>query len=126
MIIERKYVPFGTLKETDKEAFEIYEKAFNESYSEFDEETRKRQYEELLWLCLNQREMGWCFRKICDVIDGFERLDKERPYDNGFDYEAVNKVYVVSKDTNRITLHLVNKFYEAETLVKVVEIVDEK
>ncbi len=125
MIIQRKYVPFCTLRETDKEAWEIFEKAFNESYLGLEEEHRHRQFQELMSLCLDQREMGWCFDKIRDVIDGFERLDKEKPYDNGFDYESVNKVYVVSKDTNRITLHLVNKYYEAETLVKVVEIVDE-
>ena len=29
-------------------------------------------------LCLYQREMGWCFANIGDIIDGFSKLDEEQ------------------------------------------------
>ena len=80
MIIERKYVPFCMLAHRDKEAWEIFEKAFNESYPP---EDRDRVMRMLLPQCLYQKQMGWCFRKLGDVIEGFERLDKEKPYDDG-------------------------------------------
>ena len=38
MIIERQYVPFCVLFHRDKEAWDIFEKAFNESYPEYDRE----------------------------------------------------------------------------------------
>jgi uncharacterized protein YacL (UPF0231 family) len=40
--------------------------------------------------------MGWCFGKIGDVIEGFEKLDKEKPYDNGLSYKDVNETRIVS------------------------------
>lgn len=124
MIIERQFVPFGALKETDKEAWEIFVKAFNESYEKFDKERKERLFQALLPLSLYQRETSWCMNKLIDIIEGFEKLDREKPYDNGFDYESINKAYIVYKDEKSVILHLVNWFQGAETLVKVVEISD--
>lgn len=80
MIIEREHVPFCVLFNRDKEAWGIFVKAFNESYPP---EDRDRIMKVLLPQCLHQRQMGWCFGKIRDVIEGFEKLDKENPYDDG-------------------------------------------
>ena len=78
----------------DKEAWDIFEKAFNESYLEHD---RERIFKMLSTQCLAQKDMGWCFSKIGDVIEGFERLDRERPYDNGFSYKDVNETRIISR-----------------------------
>lgn len=47
---------------------------------------------------LYQREMEWCLDTIGDIIDGFEKLDEESPYDNGYSYEDVNDVDIVWRD----------------------------
>ena len=95
MIIERKYVPFCMLAHRDKEAWEIFEKAFNESYPA---EDRDRIWDMLRPQCLAQKDMGWCFHKLGDVIEGFEKLDLEKPYDNGFTYKDVNETRIVSRN----------------------------
>ena len=121
MIIKREYVPFGVLMQKDFESKAIFEKALKES---FPEEECERVRANLFWLCLYQREMDWAFRKLGDVIEGFERLDKEKPFDNGLGYEDVNEVELVSGDEEGVVLHLLNRFDGFKTIVKVVEIFD--
>ena len=120
MIIKREYVPFWKLKADDKEAGEIFDKAFNESFANYD--GKEELYQRFMNLSLYQREMDWAFYKIGDLIDGFEKLDIEKPYDNGFDFSDVNKIEIVWKDEESIRLHLVNKFEDTELIVKVVEL----
>lgn len=122
MIIKRKYVPFCVLFNRDKEAWDIFEKAFNESYPEQD---RERVASRLFEQCLEQREMGWCFKKLEDVIDGFERLDKERPYDNGLSYKDVNETEIVYRDEEGFVLHLICRFDGLRQIVKIVEFKDQ-
>lgn len=119
MIIKREFVPFWKLKLDDKEAGEIFDKAFDESFSDYVD--KDELYQRLLNLSLHQRTMDWAFYKIGDVIEGFEKLDREKPYDNGFDFSAVNKVDIAWKDEDSLTLHLINKIEDAELIVKVVE-----
>lgn len=118
MIIKREYVPFCVLFDRDKEARMIFEKAFNASYPKID---RKRIMKELLPQCSYQKDMGWCFNKIGDVIDGFERLDKEKPYDNGLTYNDVNEIQIVSKEEQCLVLHLICRFDGIDNIVQVVE-----
>ena len=120
MIIKRKYVPFWKLKLEDTEAIEIFDKAFNESFVDY--EGKEELYQRFLNLSLYQRAMDWAFRKLGDVIDGFEKLDKDKPYDNGFDLSDVNNVEIAWKDDDSLTLHLLNKFEDTKLIVKVVEI----
>lgn len=121
MIIERKYVPFCVLFNRDKDAWTIFEKAFNETYPPNE---RNRIMEMLLPLCLYQKEMGWCFNKLGDVIEGFEMLDAERPYDNGFTYTDVNETDIVSCDNGVLTLHLVCRLDDIRNIVKIVKFED--
>ena len=79
MIVKREFVRLGKLFETDKEAEAVFMKAAKESY---DDERRDRILSNLLRFSLSEREMGWCLTGIGDVIDCFERLDKEKPYDS--------------------------------------------
>ena len=121
MIIKREYVPFCVLQNTDKEAWEIFEKAFNESYHKDNREEIK---EMLLPQCLYQRDIGWCFRKIRDVIEGFNKLDKNKPYDNGLSYKDVNETKIVSWGEDGLIIHLICKFDGIENIVKIVEYKD--
>ena len=121
MIIERQYVPFCVLFHRDKEAWDIFEKAFNESYPEYD---RERIMGMLMQQCLYEREMGWCFNKLSDVIDGFERLDNERPYDNGLSYKDVNETRIVSCDEDGLVLQLICRFEGIYNIVKIVKFED--
>lgn len=121
MIIEREYVPFCALYNTDKEAWDIFDKAFKESYPKEDQD---RIFAMLSTQCLYQRDMGWCFVKLQDVIDGFERLDRERPYDNGLSYKDVNDTEIVWRDEEGFVLHLIHRFDGVDYIVKIVEFKD--
>lgn len=121
MIIERKYVPFCVLFNRDKDAWAIFEKAFNESYPA---EDRERIWPMIMPQCLYQRDMGWCFGKIGDVIEGFEKLDEEKPYDNGLSYKDVNETRIVSCGEEGLVLHLIYRFDGVENIVKIVEFED--
>lgn len=123
MIIERKYVPFCVLINRDKEAWAIFEKAFNESYPP---EDRERIWPMLMPQCLFERDMGWCFSKIGDIIEGFEKLDQEKPYDNGLSYRDVNETRIVSAGEDGLVLHLICRFDGVYNIVKIVEFEDEK
>ena len=121
MIIERQYVPFGVLFNRDKEARSIFEKAFEESYPK---EDRDRVMAMLLPQCLYQKDMGWCFNKLGDVIEGFERLDKEKPYDNGLTYKDVNETEIVSRSDDGFVMHLICRFGGVNSIVEIVEFKD--
>lgn len=121
MIIERKYVPFCVLFNRDQEAWSIFEKAFNASYPQ---EDRDRVWKMLSSQCLYQRDMGWCFNKLLDVIEGFERLDREKPYDNGLSYKDVNETEIVSWGEDGLVLHLICRFDGIYNIVKIVEFKD--
>lgn len=84
MIVKREYVRLGKLFETDKEAEAVFMAAVAVSYESFDNDVREKALSWLLQCSLNEREMGWCIRDMDKIIDCFERLDQERPYDSGF------------------------------------------
>lgn len=94
MIIERKYVPFGLLCERDPKSKEVFDNALNKSYRE---EDRDRIWTMLYHQCLYEKDMGWCFYYLNDVIEGFELLDKSNPYDNEYTLDDVNEVEIVEK-----------------------------
>ena len=52
--------------------------------------------------CLYPKDMGWCFGKIGDVIDGFERLDRENRMITAYRIKTSTKLKlfpVVKKDS---------------------------
>ena len=116
MIIERKYVSFISLINTDEKAKEIFFNAFNKSYPP---EDRERIFSILAYLCLYERDMGWCFKYLGDVIDGFSKLDIESPYDNGFSYSDVNDVEIAFKSDDELIIHLLHNFDGVKHIVKV-------
>lgn len=122
MIISREYVSFWQLINRDPDAKDIFMKSFDDSYSDMDVERREEWFCLLTQQCLYQREMGWCFNGIGDVIDGFRRLDEEKPYDNGFTYEDVKRVDIWNWDPDGLTLALINIFDGIEQIVEIVRI----
>lgn len=122
MIINRKYVPLWKLKETDKEAMEVFDKAFNNSYLDYSEEEKKNLYQEFMQNCLYQFGIGTAFSKIIEVKNFFALLDKQKPYDNGFTFEDVTETEIVGKNKDYIILHLLNKVEDIRQIVNVVEI----
>ena len=119
MIINREYVTFRQLILSGDKAGEFFIEKLHQSY---DESMWNEVLEKLSDQCLYQREMSWAFYNLGDVIDEFERLDKEAPFDNGFTYEDVNDTEIVCKDETSVVIHLVSKIEGYSSIVKVVTV----
>ena len=119
MIIKREYVTFRRLINSGDPAGRLFVELFHKAYPK---ERWDEIYEMLVDQCLYQREMGWAFLNIGELIKGFENLDLNQPFDNGFSFEDVTDSVVVWRDENSITLHLTNKAWGE--IVKVVEITE--
>ena len=111
MIVKREFVRLGKLFETDKEAEAVFMKAAKESY---DDERRDRILSNLLRFSLSEREMGWCLTGICDVIDCFERLDKEKPYDSELSPHQTAEAKVIKNGRSSVVLKLLTR--DGETI----------
>ena len=122
MIISRKYVTFRRLVEGGDPGGKLFMDLFRKSYP-------KKRWQELYDMladqCLYQREMGWCFTEILALIEGFEKLDNEQPYDNGFTFEDVWAGEVLYSEENAVTMLLINNAWGTKSIVKVVEIKNE-
>lgn len=93
MIIKREYVKFNDLILANDEGGEMFCRAMDKVLQKFEPIEKARMY---LWLgeaCLYFRDMSWGL-DIREMLDGFERLDKEQPFDNGFTYADVTEAEV--------------------------------
>ena len=63
-------------------------------------------------------------KRLVDVIEGFERLDKEKSYDNGLSYKDVNETEIVSCGDEELVLHLICRFDGINNIVKIVNFED--
>ena len=119
MIIGREYVTFRRLVSSGDEAGKIFIEKLHESY---DKSMWDDAWESLSDYCLYQRAMEWAFPKLGDVIEAFERLDKESPFDNGCSFEDVNDVEIGYRDEDSIVLRLVSNTHGDRIIVKVLEV----
>jgi hypothetical protein len=117
MIISRYYVTFRQLINSGDEAGEFFVQKLHESYPE---EMWDEVFETLMDQCLYQREMGWAFYKLDEVLEKFNELDEKKPYDNLLSLSDVNDVELISKTDDYIELHLINKIFDSKSIVKVV------
>ncbi|MCI6267581.1 MAG: hypothetical protein MR637_02995 [Clostridiales bacterium] len=111
MIVKREFVRLGKLFETDKEAEAVFMKAAKEAY---DDEHRDSILSTLLRFSLSEREMGWCLTGIGDVIDCFERLDKEKPYDSELSPHQTAEAKVIMNGRSSVVLKLLTR--DGETI----------
>ena len=86
-------------------------KAAKEAY---DDERRDNILSNLLRFSLSEREMGWCLTGIGDVIDCFERLDKEKPYDSELSPHQTAEAKVIMNGRNSVVLKLLTR--DGETI----------
>ena len=119
MIISREYVTFRRLVDGGDPGGKLFVELLHKS---FDKDMWDDVYEMLADQCLYQREMGWAFTYLGDVIEEFRKLDQEQPYDNGFSFEDVWAGEVLWSDENAVTMLLVNNAWGEKSIVKVVEI----
>lgn len=70
-------------------------------------------------------DMGYCIPHFDEIVQGFERLDKHFPYDNGFDVTDANEVIIADKTDEYIELHLLRRFDGEEFIIKVQRITNE-
>ena len=121
MIISRTYVTFRQLVNSGDEAGTYFIEKLHESYPEnmWDDV-----WNGLADLCLYQREMDWAFLKLGEVIEKFEKLDIEKPYDNGCTYEDITEAEIVYKDEDCVKLHLIANKWDEKIIVKIVDVKD--
>ena len=119
MIISRQYATFRQLLNSGDEAGTFFIKKLHESYPE---EMWNKVWNILADQCLYQKDMGWAFTKLGDVIKKFEELDKEKPYDNKCTYADVTDTEIIDWDDDFITLRLISNKYGEKIIVKDVKI----
>lgn len=103
MKIAREYVTFRKLVESNDPGGKFFMECLHESYPE---NLWNEAYNMLADLCLYQREMEWGFHGIGRLINGFKKIDKESPYDNGYSSEHIWNAEVLDNDGKTLTLLL--------------------
>ena len=121
MIISRQYVTFRQLLNAGDEAGTFFVEKLHESYPE---DMWNNVWNMLADQCLYQREMGWAFTKLGDVIEKFEELDDKKPYDNGCTYDDVFDAEVVASGDDYVRIHLIANKCGEKIIVKIIDIKD--
>lgn len=122
MIIKRKFVPFYSLNESDPLGRTVFFNAFGiENPDDWDNvEEKTKEHIDILFkhsISLDTADMSCCLPKPNYLSDEFDRLDLEHPYDNGLTLADVNRVEIVYKEDNVITLCLINDSYGNSLIV---------
>lgn len=125
MRIERKYVSFFVLSQTDEQAKKVFEGTIKKYTSDAEEAQRLIDYHYSHRTMVYGAEMGYCIPHFDEIVRGFEVLDEENPYDNGFDVTDTNEVIITGKSDDYIELHLIKRFDGEEYIIKVQRITNE-
>lgn len=122
MFIKRKYVSFFVLSQTDEQAKKVFEGTIKKYVPVADEAQRLIDYHYSNCTMVYGADMGYCIPHFDEIVRGFEVLDDESPYDNGFDITDTNEVIIADKSDDYIELHLIKRFDGEEYIVKVQKI----
>lgn len=125
MIVSRRYIPFCELVRVDKYSKNIIKKAY---YDSFKSEAEMNEHWEIMcrnYISVFNADMSCCFPGLGYIREEFERLDRSNPYDNGFDFDYVNKAEILMRSEDEITLQLVHRCSDGNVLVGVVTINNE-
>ena len=125
MKIERKYVSFFMLSQTDEQAKKVFEGTIKKYVSDAEESQRLIDSHYSNRTMIYGAEMGYCIPHFDEIVRGFELLDEEYPYDNGFDATDANEVIIADKSDDFIELHLIKRFDGEEYIINVQRITNE-
>ena len=125
MIIERKYVSFFVLSQTDEKAKKIFEGTIKKYITDKKEAQHLIDHHYSWRTMVYGAVMDYCIPHFDEIVLGFEQLDKECPYDNGLDVTDATSAKIVDSGDNYIVLHLVKVFYGEEFIIKVQKITNE-
>ena len=103
MIIGREYVTFKELILREDKGGKLFTKLCKKSYPP---DMWEKAYIMLSDYALYQRDMGWAFCKIRELIEGFEKLDKEEPYETGYEMCDARSADILWCNENEIKLLL--------------------
>ena len=121
MIIKRKYVTFYELSRTDPQAKDIFESTIKNALPlEAAEHLINCHYSNRTMVY--GATMDYCIPDFDKIVAGFELLDKQYPYDNGFNISDVNQVDIAESGRNHVTLHLKYRLYDEIYIVKVLRV----
>ena len=119
MIVSREYIPFRTLIEQYDKGGELFIKLCKKSYP------RNMWERAYLWLAdyaLYQREMEWGFSGICELIEGFHKLDQDDPYETGYDLNQACTAEIIQMNEHTMTLLLYTGEENKKAIVGVIEV----
>lgn len=119
MIVSREYVPFRKLISQHDKAADLFIKLSKKSYPA---DMWAQCFLDLCDYALYQREMGWAFRGIRELIDGFRKLDEEDPYDTGYELEEAVSAEVLQIDGSTMKLLLRTSEEQGSELVGVITV----
>lgn len=125
MRIERKYVSFFVLSQTDEQAKNVFEGTIKKYAADAEEAQRLIDYHYSNRTMVYGAEMGYCIPHFDEIVRGLEVLDDEYPYDNGFDATDTNEVIIADKGDNYIELHLIKRFDGEEYIINIQRIANE-
>lgn len=103
MIIRREYVPFRELILRRDKGGKLFTKLCKKAYPA---DMWEEAYIHLIDYALYQRDMGWAFRGIRDLIEGFEKLDEEEPYETGYEISDAHTAEIIWCNETNMTLLL--------------------
>ena len=135
MIIERKYVSFYQLSKTDPKAREIFEGTIKKYIKEIEAANHLIEHHYSCRTMVYGAGMGYCIPHFDEIVDGFELLDSEFPYDNGLEITDANKVEIVKNTKgydwdsddgkDYIELHFIQRFHDEEYIIKAMKVYKE-
>ena len=119
MIVSREYIPFRTLIEKYDQGGELFIKLSKKAYPAY---MWEQCFLQLSDFSLYQREMAWAFRGIQDLIEGFQKLDQEDPYETGYDLQDARTADILWENKNTLMLLLRTGEERGREIVGVIEV----
>lgn len=122
MIVKREFIPFRTLLLRHDPAGLLFKELVKKAYPE-------DMWDEVLLglsnYALYQRDMSWGFRGIGALIDGFNQLDIDEPYDTGYALCRARHSEIIYCDDNKIKILLKTDHTANADIVGLIEVCDE-
>lgn len=119
MIVSREYVPFRKLISRHDKAGDLFIKLSKKAYPA---DMWEQCFLDLCDYSLYQREMEWAFCGIGKLIEGFQKIDEDDPYDTGYELEDAATADIIGIDGNTITLLLRTSADRGNDLVGVITV----